>query len=87
MKFTLIVLGCDNEITFCPTVVTCDKITHELKGQTVMTEEERYECVRHCRYVDEVIPDCPWTITPDFLEKHQVSYRYYHKTVWNVVNG
>jgi len=57
-----------------PAVVTNDEITHKLKGQTVMSEEERYECVRHCRYVDEVLTDCPWLITPEFLEKHRVSY-------------
>lgn len=37
-----------------------------------MTEDERYEAVRHCRYVDEVIPDCPWTLEDEFLEMHKV---------------
>jgi choline-phosphate cytidylyltransferase len=36
-----------------------------------MTDEERYEAVRHCRYADEVITSAPWTLTPEFLEKHQ----------------
>ena len=38
-----------------------------------MTELERYDSVRHCRYVDEVLADCPWAVTTEFLEKHQVS--------------
>ena len=37
-----------------------------------MTEDERYEAVRHCRYVDEVITACPWTLEDEFLEKHKV---------------
>lgn len=38
-----------------------------------MTEAERYEALIHCRYVDEVVQDAPWTITPEFLKKHRVS--------------
>uniref|UniRef100_A0A2K6B9F0 choline-phosphate cytidylyltransferase n=1 Tax=Macaca nemestrina TaxID=9545 RepID=A0A2K6B9F0_MACNE len=52
--------------------VCSDDLTHKFKGFTVMNEAERYEALRHCRYVDEVIRDAPWTLTPEFLEKHKV---------------
>ena len=50
-----------------------EELTHQMKGRTVMDEHERYEAVRHCRYVDELITDAPWTITDEFLEKHKVN--------------
>ncbi|XP_043698565.1 choline-phosphate cytidylyltransferase 2-like [Telopea speciosissima] len=60
---TYLLVGCCN-----------DEITHKYKGKTVMTESERYESLRHCRWVDEVIPDAPWVITKEFLDKHEIDY-------------
>ncbi|KIX98225.1 uncharacterized protein Z520_06305 [Fonsecaea multimorphosa CBS 102226] len=54
--------------------VTGDAETHKRKGLTVLTGAERAETLRHCRWVDEVIPNCPWIVTPEFLEKHQIDY-------------
>ena len=34
----------------------------------------RCENVRHCKWADEVIPDAPWIITPEFLERHKIDY-------------
>lgn len=54
--------------------VTGDTETHRRKGLTVLSARERAESVRHCKWVDEVIEDCPWIVTADFLEKHQIDY-------------
>eukprot|EP00879_Flechtneria_rotunda_P000311 GHRR01000402.1.p1 GENE.GHRR01000402.1~~GHRR01000402.1.p1 ORF type:complete len:429 (+),score=156.39 GHRR01000402.1:273-1559(+) len=51
-----------------------DEITHCYKGKTVMTEDERYESVRHCKWVDEVLKDAPWVITKEFLDKHNIDF-------------
>ncbi|WOL12279.1 choline-phosphate cytidylyltransferase 2 [Canna indica] len=60
---TYLLVGCCN-----------DEVTHKFKGKTVMTESERYESLRHCKWVDEVIPDAPWVITQEFLDKHNIDY-------------
>lgn len=54
--------------------VTGDTETHKRKGLTVLTGSERAETLRHCKWVDEVIPNCPWIVTPEFLEKHKIDY-------------
>ncbi|OWP06808.1 cholinephosphate cytidylyltransferase [Marssonina coronariae] len=54
--------------------VTGDKETHKRKGLTVLSGQERAETVRHCKWVDEVIEDCPWIVTPQFLEEHKLDY-------------
>lgn len=66
-------------LTFLLFIVCNDYLTNKNKGKTVMNEEERYEAVRHCRYVDEVVKDAPWELTEDFLTKHKVLELIYCK--------
>lgn len=32
----------------------------------------RIEAVRHCRWVDEIIPDAPWVVDEAFIQKVRV---------------
>ncbi|CCD23948.1 choline-phosphate cytidylyltransferase NDAI_0C02880 [Naumovozyma dairenensis CBS 421] len=54
--------------------IPSDEVTHKLKGLTVLTDKQRCETLKHCRWVDEVIEDAPWCVTPEFLEKHNIDY-------------
>ena len=54
--------------------VTGDEETHKRKGLTVLSGAERAETVRHCKWVDEVIPNCPWVLTTDFLDENKIDY-------------
>jgi choline-phosphate cytidylyltransferase len=39
-----------------------------------MDEAERYESVRHCRYVDEVVIDAPWVLDDEFLTQNKIDF-------------
>lgn len=51
-----------------------DKETHKRKGLTVLTDKQRYETVRHCKWVDEVVEDAPWILDMKFLKDHKIDY-------------
>ncbi|KAI0792086.1 hypothetical protein C8Q75DRAFT_618955 [Abortiporus biennis] len=50
--------------------VACD----QHGSPTTRTYLERCEVVRHCRWVDEVIPDAPWIIDEAFLKARRIDY-------------
>lgn len=39
-----------------------------------MPHIERCELLRHCRWVDEVVPDAPWTLDETFLRSRRIDY-------------
>ena len=54
--------------------VNSDKVVKAKKGKTLMSEDERYESVRHCRYVDYVVDDAPWIIDEEFIKRHSIDF-------------
>ena len=54
--------------------IPSDIETHKRKGLTVLTDQQRPETLKHCRWVDEVVPNAPWSVTPQFLREHRIDY-------------
>lgn len=54
--------------------VCSDELVRTYKASPVLSSAERYESVRHCKWVDEVVEDAPWTVDQAFIEKHQIDY-------------
>ncbi|KAH9893961.1 hypothetical protein C8Q73DRAFT_693952 [Cubamyces lactineus] len=54
--------------------VNSDEQCAQHKNTTIMSHAERCEAVRHCRWVDEVVPEAPWVIDAAFVEKYQIDY-------------
>lgn len=54
--------------------VVNDELTRRFKGPTIVPEKWRYDRVRHCRYVDEVVADAPWVLSEDFLKVNKIDF-------------
>lgn len=55
--------------------VNSDDDILKLKGPTILNVRERSEILRHCKFVDEVAPDMPYTPTMKTLQ--DVACNYY----------
>jgi choline-phosphate cytidylyltransferase len=54
--------------------VCAGSLVRQHKASPVLTSAERYESVRHCKWVDEVVENAPWVIDGAFLEKWGIDY-------------
>uniref|UniRef100_A0A7S2V0A7 ethanolamine-phosphate cytidylyltransferase n=1 Tax=Fibrocapsa japonica TaxID=94617 RepID=A0A7S2V0A7_9STRA len=48
--------------------VNSDESIKQCKGPPVLTEEERMISVSGCKFVDEVVPNCPYVMSEDYLD-------------------
>lgn len=39
-----------------------------------MIDDERYEAVRHCRYVNEVVRNAPWELDDEFVTNNKIDF-------------
>ncbi|KAK9472636.1 uncharacterized protein V1510DRAFT_364866, partial [Dipodascopsis tothii] len=54
--------------------IPSDADTHRRKGLTVLSADHRAQTMVHCRWVDEVILNAPWIVTPAFIAAHEIDY-------------
>jgi ethanolamine-phosphate cytidylyltransferase len=53
--------------TYLVVGVNSDKSITECKGPPLMNDHERLTMVQSCKFVDEVIPDCPYIMDADYV--------------------
>ena len=54
--------------------VVSSGLCEQHKNRPLLESAERYEAVRNCRWVDEVVEDAPWVIDDNFMNKLQIDY-------------
>lgn len=47
--------------------VNNDKDLHDLKGPTVLTNKERCEILKHCKFIDEIKPDSEYSVSLELV--------------------
>tara|TARA_R100000152_G_C6781665_1_gene216716 strand:- start:8 stop:403 length:396 start_codon:yes stop_codon:yes gene_type:complete len=52
--------------------VHSDKTVESYKRKPIICENDRYEIIRNCKLVDEVIIDAPLVITHDYINKNKI---------------
>ena len=58
--------------------VNSDESITKCKGAPLMNDQERLAMVKGCKFVDEVLPNCPYVMNEEYLahviEKYRVDY-------------
>lgn len=51
-----------------------DSACESYKRKPIINEKIRYETVKYCKYVDDIIEDAPLQISIDFIQKYNIGY-------------
>jgi cytidyltransferase-like protein len=51
-----------------------DDVATTYKRQPILLQEERIKVMYGCKYIDEIIPNAPLTITQDFITQHAIDF-------------
>lgn len=54
--------------------VFSDQSIREHECEPTWPEDERYEILRHCRWVDEIIAEAPWELDEAFLRRQRIDF-------------
>eukprot|EP00043_Microstomoeca_roanoka_P028060 m.16767 g.16767 ORF g.16767 m.16767 type:complete len:377 (-) comp8148_c0_seq1:183-1313(-) len=67
--------------------VHSDEEIRKNKGPPVMNEQERYEMVRACKWVDEVVEDAPYTTQIEYLDKYNCDFCVHGDDITTAADG
>ncbi len=54
--------------------IVSDEDVKSQKGKCILTDKERFESIKHCRYTDQVLADTPWTPSVEYLNSIGAHY-------------
>lgn len=67
-------------------VVSSD-LCEKHKNRPMLESSERYEALRNCRWVDEVLEDAPWVIEPELVNKLAIDYVAHDELPYAMATG
>ena len=54
--------------------ISNDSDNEKYKTKSILTQDEKYKTIKHCKYVDHILTEIPWIINQDFINKHNINY-------------